>query len=105
MGTIDRTIGNYHDSSNARIRKIGRYVGPSSYVAGGDPLTPAEVGLGKIEAILFEIAIDPALTGDFQLSYDHTNQKVVWWSNATGVEVAGAVDLSTYAARFEAIGY
>lgn len=102
---IDRSIGNYHDSSNARIRKIGRITGPASYVAGGDPLTPADVGLGKIEALLFESAIDAALTGNFYLTYDHTNQTVVWWSNATGVQVAGAVDLSTYSARFEAIGY
>lgn len=105
MATIDRSIGNYHDASNARIRKIGRIVGPASYVAGGDPLTPAEVGLGKIEALLFESAINAALTGNFYLTYDYATQKVVWWSNATGVEVAGAVDLSGYAARFEAIGY
>lgn len=105
MATIDRSIGNYHDASNARIRKIGRIVGPASYVAGGDPLTPADVGLGKVEIILFAGGLNAALTGNFDLIYNPATQKVVWWSNATGVEVAGAVDLSGYSARFEAIGY
>ena len=102
---IDRSIGNYHDSSNARIRKIGRITGPAAYVVGGDPVTPSEIGLGKIEAILFEDALDAGVTANSELVYDHTNQAVVWFSNATGVQVANGVDLSTYAARFEAIGY
>jgi hypothetical protein len=105
MPTIDRTIGNYHDSSNARIRKIGRYVGPAAYVTGGDPLVPADVGLGKIEAIFFEDALDAAANDNLEPAYDHTNQKVAWFSNASGNEVANGTDLSTYSARFEAIGY
>jgi hypothetical protein len=102
---IDRSIGNYHDSSNARIRKIGRITGPAAYVVGGDPVTPADIGLGKIEAFLFEDAIDAGLTANYELAYDHTNQAVVWFSIATGVEVVVGTDLSAFAARFEAIGY
>lgn len=102
---IDRSIGNYHDSSNARIRKIGRITGPAAYVAGGDPLTPAEVGLGKLEAFLAEPAANVALTTAYLLQYDHANQKVIWWDNGTGNEAPGNADLSGYSARFEAIGY
>lgn len=105
MPTIDRSIGNYHDSSNARIRKIGRYVGPASYVVGGDPLVPADVGLGKIEALLFAGATDAAGTANHAPIYHADLGTVLWFSNATGVEIAGGVDLSTFAARYEAIGY
>ena len=47
--TIIRTIGAYHDASNARIRKIGQFTGPASYTTAGDPLTPAEIGMGRVE--------------------------------------------------------
>ena len=103
--TIDRSIGNYHDSSNARIRKIGSYVGSAVYVAGGDPVTPADFGLGKIEAILFAGAIDAAATAIYFPVYNAATGTVAWFSDATGVEVVAGVDLSAFAARFEAIGY
>jgi len=102
---LDRTIGNYHDSSNARIRKIGRITGPESYVAGGEAMTPEEIGLGKLEAILFEDALDAAGTANYELAYNHVTQAIMWFSNATGVEVVAGVDLSSFSARFEAIGY
>jgi hypothetical protein len=99
--TIDRSIGNYHDSSNARIRKIGRAVGPVLYTVGGEPLTPAELGLGKVEAVLFE----PFTNGTVIIigMYEIAAQTLKFY-DMTGAEQA-AVDLSTYSARFEAIGY
>jgi hypothetical protein len=104
VGTIDRTIGSYHDSSNARIRKIGRYVGPASYATGGDSLTPGALGLGKLEHLSFELAINSAGTVR-GLVYDHANETVFWVVLDTGAEVANGTDLSGYSARFEAIGY
>jgi len=102
MPTIDRTIGNFHDSSNARIRKIGRYVGPASYVTGGDAAAPETLGLGKAEIVLFTMATNGV---DLRLvAYDHAAGTIKWFDLA-GAEIANGTDLSTYAARFEAIGY
>jgi hypothetical protein len=100
--TIDRSIGNYHDSSNARIRKIGRAVGPASYTTGGDPLTPSELGLGKVEYL----SIEPFTNGTVIIfaGYEVAAQTLKFYDLA-GAEIANGTDLSTYAARFEAIGY
>lgn len=102
MGTIDRTIGPYHDASNARIRKIGRFVGPASYATGGDPLTPASLGLSFVEVIHFE----PFTNGTVIIfgEYEVAAQTVKFY-DLTGAEIAALTDLSTYAARFEAIGH
>lgn len=99
--TISRTIGAYHDSSNARIRKIGEYTGPASYVAGGDPFTAGDVGMGRIEMLNFELATNGSVV--LLVRYDYTNFKVKWFDLA-GVEVAGATALNAYTARFETIG-
>ena len=100
--TIQRTIGNYHDSSNARIRKIGRLLGPASYTAGGEPLTPAELGLGKVEVVLFEAFSNGTvcIIGRYM-----PTTKVLQFFDMTGAFIAGGTDLSAYVARFEAIGY
>lgn len=99
--TISRSIGAYHDSSNARIRKIGEYTGPASYVTGGDPFSPSDVGMGRIELLVFENASNGT---DLRLAkFDYTNNKVKWFDLA-GAEIAAAQALNTYVARFEAIG-
>lgn len=105
MPTIDKTIGQYHDSSSSRIRKIGGYTGPASYVSGGDPVTPANLGMSRIELMLFT----PATNGTLYLTAVWVPAAagagaVKWLVGTTGVEVAGAVNLSAYTARFEAIG-
>ena len=99
--TITRTIGNYHDSSNARIRKIGQATGPASYTTGGDPCTPATLGLGRVEAVLFE----PFDNGTVIILavYQVTAQTVKFY-DMTGAEIGNGTDLSAYNARFEAIG-
>ncbi len=101
MPTIDRTIGAYHDASNARIRKIGNYTGPASYLTGGDSFTAADVGMGRIEMLNLEVASNGAVV--LLARYDYTAFKVKWFDLA-GVEIANATALSTYTARFEAIG-
>jgi len=102
---IDRTIGNYHDSSNARIRKIGRITGPAAYVVGGESVTPASVGLGKLEDFAPGSATNAAHTTVYHLCYDYATQRVIWWNCATGAEAIVGANLSGYSARFEAIGY
>lgn len=106
MATIDRTIGSYHDKSHARIRKIGRMVGPASYTnPGGDPVTPASLGLGRVEVVLFEAALDASNANPRTLVYNTATGVVRWFVTDTGVEVANATNLSGFSARFEAIGY
>src|SRR5687767_10958448 len=99
--TITRTIGAFHDSSNARIRKIGLLTGPASYATGGDPLTAAALGMGKIELLLMEPFANA--TAIVFARYDATLALVKFFDMA-GTELAAATDLSGYSARFEAIG-
>lgn len=101
---IDRSIGNYHDSSNARIRKIGRVTGPNPYVAGGEPYTAAALGLGRIEAALVSPATNVANTTVYILVSNPNTMCLMWYNMATGVEAVAGADLSGYNARFEAIG-
>ena len=104
MPTLDRTIGAYHDSSTSRLRKIGGYTGPASYAAGGDSFTAGDVGMGRIEHLVLGVAINGALTATRLLIWNPLTSRVLWFIPSTGAEVAGAVDLSTFTTRFEAIG-
>jgi hypothetical protein len=100
--TVDRSGVNYHDKSYARIRKIGRMVGPTSYTTGGDFLGAPALGLGKADAVLFE----PFTNGtDIKFGlYVIATGKLKFFDMA-GAEIGNLTDLSTYSARFEAIGY
>lgn len=101
MPTIDRTTFTSADASNAKLRRLGIYTGPASYATGGDPCTPADLGLGKIHVFL----IEPPTNGTVIVHavYDYTNETVKWFDEA-GAEIAAATDLSGYTARFEVIG-
>ena len=78
------------------------YTGPAAYVAGGDSLAPSDVGLGTIEAVI--VTGSGAWNGSAMrlLTYDATNQKVVWYVPDTGAEASG--DLSAYTATLIVIG-
>jgi hypothetical protein len=106
MATIDKTIGAYHDSSQARIRKIGGYVGPVSYATGGDTITAAELGMARIEHIDFGVATNGTLYRTLVfIPSTTTGGGVIRWLDATnGTEISAAANLSTYSTRFEAIG-
>jgi hypothetical protein len=103
LATIDLTVARSRDVAGVRRRIVGQYTGPSSYATGGDELLPSELGLGTIEFLIFENAIN-ATPANRLLTYDHANQKVVWIVPNTGSQVGAATDLSGYSARFEAIG-
>lgn len=99
--TITRTIGAYHDSSNGRIRKIGRFAGPSSYTTGGDPLTAATLGMGRVEVLLME----PFDNGSvIILAVYQVVAATVKFYDMAGAQIANGTDLSAYNSRFEAIG-
>jgi len=105
MPTIDRTtLAAYHDTSGARIRKTARYVGPASYVnPGGDAFTPGNLGMSRIDVIIFTPAWDGA--DAFRvLIWDRVTQTIRWFVPNTDAEVANAVNLSGFSAFFEAIG-
>jgi hypothetical protein len=106
MATIDRTIGAYHDSSNARIRKIGGYTGPASYATGGDAITAGELGMARIELLLLGDATNGTLYRHLVfIPNTTTGGGLIRWLDATnGAEIANATNLTTYTARFEAIG-
>lgn len=101
--TIDRTtnLKQYHDHSGSHIRKVGRYVGSTSYATGGDPLTPNTLGIGKIDVLLIEALYNGSVI--LIARYNVTNSTMQVFDLA-GAEIAAATDLSAYSARFEAIG-
>jgi hypothetical protein len=92
------------DVSGNRSRVIGVVTGPALYVAGGEPITPAMIKMGRLEAILFQPAIDAGRTTMYHLMYDAVNGTVVWWDCGTGNEAIAGANLSAFTARFEAIG-
>lgn len=98
--TITRTIGNYHDASSGRIRKIGQLTG-GTYATGGEALSAATLGMGRVEVLLAEPFDNGSaiLLGVYQVA-----SGLMKMYDMAGAEVADATDLSAYNARFEAIG-
>ena len=45
---LDRSVGNYFDSSSGHLLRVARWTGPASYATGGEDVSPAVFGLGKI---------------------------------------------------------
>jgi len=106
MATIDKTAVGYHDSSNTRIRKLGTYIGPVSYVTGGDPISNMDLGMGKVELIQFGVATNGTLYRALVfVPGPNNNSGFIRWLDATnGTEIANGANLSAYSTRFEAIG-
>lgn len=100
--TVSRDGFTYHDASNARIRKIGKIIGPATYTTGGDSLTPTALGLGKLDFL----QLDAFSNGTVIIVglYDYTAQKLKFF-DMVGAEITNGTVLSAYSARFEAIGY
>lgn len=99
--TIDRTsVRQYHDSSSSHIRKIGRFVGSTAYTAGGDPFTPAMLGMGTIDLLIM-----PPITNGTALLFPSYNKAAgtLQLFTAAGAEASG--DTSGYSGGFEAIGF
>lgn len=98
---IDRSVGNYYDSSSSFIRRVARWTGPTAYATGGESATPASFGLGTIVVAQFAPASDG--TTIRSVVWNPTTQKLQWFV-AAGTEVPNATDLSTFTAQFEVIG-
>ena len=104
MPTLDLTTFRAEDLSSTKRRTQGIYTGPASYVAGGDPFVAADVKLGQLHLLVFGgNAVNAALAQRI-LAVNYTTGVIIWVVPDTGVEVAGAVDLSGFTVRFEAVG-
>ena len=73
----------------------------ASYVGGGEPLTPADLHLQKVDFATSQVKIAGAgnVTAVF---YDIANEKLLAY--AAGAEIAGAVDIHTVVAQVVAYG-
>ncbi len=101
MATLDLTQYRAEDVRSTKRVISGIYTGPASYVTGGDSFTPGEVKLGQLHFLALEHPTNGTVI--LLARYDYTNLKVKWFDLA-GAEVANGTDLSTYTARFEAVG-
>jgi hypothetical protein len=91
---LDRSVGNYFDNTHAHLMRVARWTGPASYVTGGEDVSPAVFGLGKIIAIT-GIHITDGVT--FRAGvWNVATQRLQWMVPNTNVEVAGGVNLSTF---------
>jgi len=99
---LSRTVGNYFDSSGSFIRRVERWAGPTSYVTGGEVVTPSVFGLGTIIAALFGVASDGTSTR--LVWWNPTTNRLMWFVPNTNVEVANGTNLSTFSAQYEVIG-
>ena len=98
---LDRSVGNYFDSSAGFSRRVARWTGPTSYVTGGEVIGPEAFGLGKVITLL----ITPArsATGLAFPVYDYATGRLLWYDIA-GAQIANGVNLSTFQAGIEVIG-
>lgn len=90
-GTIDETKFAARDRLNDRLVREVRYTGPASYVAGGDPIGPNDVGMGEVFAVYGVLGSGSAVRVAF---WDYPNQKLQLFVPNTGAEASG--DTSTF---------
>ena len=99
----DHVVGN-------RRQRIRLITGDSSYPTAGESLTPADVGLRRIEEARPCGAFKTSSgTTAINVTYDHANKKLLaHWGNAgtAGVipEVTDTTDISTFSGRMIFVG-
>ena len=101
MATIARDTYPLFDKTHANEVRVICYTGPASYVTGGDSLTPQQISLGKIGAIV-GLTISNG-TNVYWGYYNTSTAKILWYS-ATATEITNATDLSGFTGRFIAFG-
>lgn len=91
-GTMTLTNFPFRDRMNDRLVREAQYTGPSSYAAGGDPISgPDNLGCGEIFGVYGMISSGSAVRIAF---WDYTNQKLQFFVPDTGAEASG--NLSTF---------
>src|SRR5262245_60984815 len=103
---LDRSIGNYFDSSGSFIRRVARWSGPTNYVTGGETVDASTFGMGKIVSIFFSPAPNASGAAVAWPAYNFTTGKVTWYTAGAGgvAEIAGGTNLGTYVGSVEVIG-
>lgn len=108
--TVAKVAGADYTVSNKRVR-VRTITFDSSYLTAGESLTPADVGLRVIDEARshgpFRVTDG---TSSIDVSYDHTNKKLLaYWGNAgtasVAPEVTSTTDLSTYSGRMTFVGW
>jgi hypothetical protein len=97
--TLDLSVAPADLGATVR-RQVVTYTGPVLYATGGDAVTPNDVRMGKIFAVLGLTITNGTLT--YIGWFDAENLKIMWFDMA-GAQV-GAVDLSTFTGRLEFVG-
>lgn len=87
--TLQATLGN-QPMAPTFIDRV-RVQGDASYTAGGYALGLATKLPGKT---ILQAVANPQVASDWGFAYDRTNDKLKVFVLSTGLEVAGAVDLS-----------
>lgn len=102
VANVDITVAPpFTDSTNRR--QVAQYTGPAAYANGfGDALSPEQVRMGKIFAVLNGVALKGG-TG-ILVPYFSVEDGVFYWFDMAGVEVVNGTDLSDYILRIEAVG-
>ena len=103
MATITRQ-SIFFDKTMQTQRRIFLYTGPASYSGTGDSITAESLALGRLIALLGDVAWSSTNANTYLLAWDATNKVIHWFVPNTNVEVAAAVNLSTYSEYMEAIG-
>lgn len=85
-------------------RTTGTVTFSSSYTTGGESVTPSQVGLGTI--LRFDVDFASSSTPAIRAgNYDVTNSKLLAFTTSDGLQVANGTNLSTFSAKFEAVGW
>lgn len=101
MALTVNILNRYHAGN--RKRRIVDIIGDNSYATGGEPISPSDVGLTNIDALIFSHAQRGGAVTTDEIAYDGVNGKVIIVTRA-GVEVANLSDQSTYVGRCEVVG-
>lgn len=103
--SVANQLPDTHDRSANKILRYWLYTGPASYVSGGDPVNPDDVGMTNVEAVIpVGMPWDGSATSRI-LVWDYVNDKLVWFVPNTGSQVAGAVALNGFTCLVLVIGH
>jgi arginine/ornithine N-succinyltransferase beta subunit len=92
--TLTETNFPARDRLNDRLVREVQYTGPASYATGGESVNAAaDLGMGEVYGVYGVISDG---TGVRVPWLNYTTQKILWFIPNTGVQVANAVDLSTF---------